>query len=486
MDTTMRTFHTICLFLLFSVTARAQTFNDFLGRVLSAPDSERTAIVDSFMLAVPRFPFVEFDTLCHFLYRGSAATVTVPGDANNWDPGGFPMTRLLTTDLWYFTRAFEPDARLDYKFVLNGTAWILDPRNPFQVSGGFGPNSELRMPAYIPAPEILYYPSIPHGTLRDTVFFSATLGNSRTVRVYTPPSYQSSTDSFPVILFHDGLEYVSLANANNVMDYLIAHDRIMPVIGVFVPPVNRTAEYAGAQMDQFTTFIVHELMPVIDARYRTRRDPAYRATLGASNGGNISLWIGYSHPETFGNIAAQSSNIVTEVASGFQSSPRLNLQLYMDLGTYDIPQLIPLVRSFIPILQLKGYPYRYEEYHEGHSWGNWRAHIDNALEMFFPGPAVSVGGEWEHATGFTLLHNYPNPFNPNTTIVFDVPVGTRHAVSLQIFDVLGRVVATLVNERLEPGRHTVNLDAAGLSSGIYLYRLTAGQQCATGKMMLLR
>jgi enterochelin esterase-like enzyme len=62
----------------------------------------------------------------------------------------------------------------------------------------------------------------------------------------------------------------------------------------------------------------------------------------------------------------------------------LDVKLYLDLGTYDIPMLIPLVRDFIPILQAGGYTYRYQEYHEGHSWGSWRTHIDDALEMFFP------------------------------------------------------------------------------------------------------
>ena len=89
-------------------------------------------------------------------------------------------------DLGYASRKFETDARLDCKFILNGSNWILDPRNPHQVTGGSGPNSELRMPAYVPSPEILYYPAIPHGTVTDTLIASDTLKNSRHVRVYTP------------------------------------------------------------------------------------------------------------------------------------------------------------------------------------------------------------------------------------------------------------------------------------------------------------
>ncbi len=477
----------ILLNLLFlSVSSFAQTFQDFILRVSSAPEGQRPAIVDSFMNAVGTFPLIEGTTNVHFVYRGSASSVTVPGDANNWTISALPMTRLSTTDLWYRSETYEPDARLDYKFVLNGSTWILDPRNPFTVSGGFGPNSELRLPHYVPAPEIIYYPNIPHGTLRDTTFFSTNLNNSRTIRIYTPPGYEASSDSFGVMVFHDGLEYVTLAQANNVLDYLIHHNRIKPVIGVFVPPVNRTAEYAGNQMVAFSSFIVNELMPYIDARYRTRRHPESRATLGASNGGNIALWLGLNHSNVFGNVAAQSSNIISSISSGFQNNPRLDLKLYLDLGTYDIPQLIPLVRNFIPILQTKGYIYQYNEYHEGHSWGNWRAHVDNALEMFFPATPVSVTETGLLPDGFALFQNYPNPFNPGTSISYRLSAISQ--VTLKVYDVLGREVATLVNEVKGPGEHSARFVADGLASGLasgtYFYRLTAGAHSITKKFVL--
>lgn len=371
----------------------AQTFDDFLDRVNDAPDSQKSAIVDSFMAAADLFPFIEQDALAHFIYRGSASRVNVPGDANSWDANASPMTKIQGTNLWYFTQAFESDARLDYKFVFNGSTWILDPLNPHQVSGGYGPNSELSMPQYVQPEEIIYRPEIPHGILRDTTFFSTHLGNSRTVRIYTPPGYEGSSDRYGMILFHDGLEYVTLAYANRVIDYLIWQGRIEPVIGVFVPPVNRTSEYAGGLKDEFSAFIVEELIPWVDARYRTRPEPACRATLGASNGGNIALWLGLHHADVFGLIAAQSSNVETSIANGFQDGPKLDLTFYLDIGTYDIAVLIPMVRNLRQIVEAKGYEYEYHEYHEGHSWGNWRAHIDDALALFFPTAPPGARGD---------------------------------------------------------------------------------------------
>lgn len=88
------------------------------------------------MAAVPSFPYLENDTLAHFVYRGSANYVNVPGDANEWNVNGSPMTRLSTTDLYYFTKSFESDARLEYKFYINGL-WMVDPRNPRTAPGTF-------------------------------------------------------------------------------------------------------------------------------------------------------------------------------------------------------------------------------------------------------------------------------------------------------------------------------------------------------------
>ena len=378
------------LVLIAASTATAQTFQDFVTRSAVVPDTQRQAVVDSFFAVSRSYPVADNDTTVFFVYQGGVSSATVPGDANNWDPSASPMTRVGGTNLWYSKRIFESDARLDYKFVVNGGTWILDPKNPSTATGGMGPNSELRMPKYVSAPEILYYPNIPHGTLHDTTYTSAALGNSRTVRVYTPPAYKSSHDSLPVILFHDGLEYVTLAQANNIIDYLIWKGHIRPIIAVFVPPVNRTPEYVSTQIAAFSAFIATELMPSIDAHYRTRRDPASRAVLEASNGGNISLWLGFNYPGSFGMVGAQSSYIHPSLFDGFQSSAKLKLKLYLDLGTYDIPQLIPMVRSFVPILQSKGYSVRYREYHEGHSWGNWRAHLAGALEFFFGNPSTGM------------------------------------------------------------------------------------------------
>jgi glucuronoarabinoxylan endo-1,4-beta-xylanase len=86
-------------------------------------------------------------------------------------------------------------------------------------------------------------------------------------------------------------------------------------------------------------------------------------------------------------------------------------------------------------------------------------------------------------TQFTL-GNYPNPFNASTVISYKLPGNSQ--VTLKLFDVLGREVATLVDEAQSGGDHLVRWDASRFSSGVYLYRLTANDLVQTRKMVLLK
>lgn len=85
---------------------------------------------------------------------------------------------------------------------------------------------------------------------------------------------------------------------------------------------------------------------------------------------------------------------------------------------------------------------------------------------------------------YKLYDAYPNPFNPATTIKFELP--KSGFVKLEVFDILGRKMRTLVNQQLKSGTYTVDFDAAGLSSGMYVYRIQAGSFAASKKIILLK
>ncbi|MGB5530304.1 MAG: T9SS type A sorting domain-containing protein, partial [Ignavibacteriaceae bacterium] len=85
---------------------------------------------------------------------------------------------------------------------------------------------------------------------------------------------------------------------------------------------------------------------------------------------------------------------------------------------------------------------------------------------------------------YILEQNYPNPFNPSTTIEYSLP--QNGFVTLKVYNVLGKEVATLINGQNEAGKHRVNFDATGLNSGVYFYRIESSSFVDTKKMILLR
>ncbi len=119
--------------------------------------------------------------------------------------------------------------------------------------------------------------------------------------------------------------------------------------------------------------------------------------------------------------------------------------------------------------------------------GEGRKKTDNSLgvlikKYFIPSITMDVPNETPSPTSFTLEQNYPNPFNPSTTIVFTIPVEAR--VTLKVYDVLGKEVATLINESNHPvGTHKVSFDGQNLPSGVYFYKLNTPEYSLTKKMV---
>ena len=109
--------------------------------------------------------------------------------------------------------------------------------------------------------------------------------------------------------------------------------------------------------------------------------------------------------------------------------------------------------------------------------------IDDFTFVSF-GTTTTAEEETSLPAEYSLSQNYPNPFNPSTTIHYELP--TRSHVVLKVFNVLGQEVTTLVDEAKLAGRHQVRWDADGFSSGVFLYRLQAGEFVETKKLILLK
>jgi enterochelin esterase-like enzyme len=379
-----------------SADAKCPPSDQLLSRLNSVSDARaKSKYVDDLVACVPPSgaPLMDKGTKdgfgrAIFLYRGPATLVALAGDMNGWIPSE-AFTPVSGTNLFFLSREYELDARLDYKFVLNDKEWIFDPMNPRRIEGGVGANSTFAMPGYTPPPELTPGPSLRHGTIENFSFASHILNNERQVKVYLPWGYHDSRERYKTLYVQDGLDYLNLGKINEIVDAMIDEKEIAPIVMVLVPPADRNKEYL-ANAD-FARAFATELVPAIDAKYRTKADPGSRAVLGSSLGGLISIQLAGQYPQVFANCAGQSTAIFADTDLDKLVTARKDaVKFHLDVGTYETAvfkiNLLEGNSRLRDSLQSRGYALEYMEVHEGHSWGNWPARIPQALRFFWAIP----------------------------------------------------------------------------------------------------
>lgn len=341
-------------------------------------------------------PITHHDSVL-FVYTGAATKVEWMGDFNGW---GYDKsfrnkgTQIGTSGMWYLKASFPADARLDYKILLNGTQWILDPRNPHQQWSGVGggsPNSELRMPAWKEEPAQQDGIAKAKGVVKsDLLFNSQRLGYQVMYSLYLPHGYDA-TVKMPTVYVTDGYEYMHprMGNMVTVLDNLIAQGKIKPVIAVFIDhrePINRSNNKrmtALAMNASYYDFMAKELVPYIEAHYAAEPQPGSRAIIGTSMGGLAATYFAFSPQSVFGLAGIQSPAFWTQprIYELCQNPDNPMLKVSMTTGT--INDSFKETRKMQEILRGTACQFTYREVNEGHSWGNWRGLIDDILLDFF-------------------------------------------------------------------------------------------------------
>jgi hypothetical protein len=208
---------------------------------------------------------------------------------------------------------------------------------------------------------------------------------------------------------------------------------------------------------------------------------------GGANVGNVHFPPNGASDYDYGN-----TTVVTSYAQNWFRYPYLfqqTAQVNVSTWIYKTPE--PLAEG----LDQLGYLYwfynhmpRYKGITEGilNNWWLYFLDYDAAISLAAGTPPLGVRGGAASAPGGTyrLGQNFPNPFNPETTITFTLP--SRTAVSLAVYDILGRRIATLVEGSLPAGLHAAVWDGNACASGVYFYRLLAPGFAQTKKMLMLR
>lgn len=256
------------------------------------------------------------------LLAPDATSVSVTGD---WPGGIHTTTTPMASDavgVWSVTVGpLKPEFWI-YTFTVNGVT-VLDPRN-LQTRRN---TTRIENTLIVPGPESADYAvnPVPHGTVSLQWYASPTVAATRRVAVYTPPGYEGGTARYPVLyLLHGGSgdedAWNACGRAAQILDNLIAQGRARPMI-VVMPNANTTriaapdlvpappslpASRDPARFPRFPESLVKDLVPFIDATYRTLADREHRAVAGLSVGGAQTMYAAFNHLDQFAWVAAFS------------------------------------------------------------------------------------------------------------------------------------------------------------------------------------
>jgi enterochelin esterase-like enzyme len=364
----------------------APTFETWRRRIEAAPPGNGEDVA-RFLEVVRTLgsPMIDGPAVTFVYHDPHAQRVAVGGEFNQWSRTGdlAIMEQIDDSGIFHYTLNLSESARLEYKFIVDGE-WKLDPLCPNVIDNGVGgQNSYFVVGQFHEPPELEAVDSVPHGHIEEFEFASERLGNRRAVYVYLPPGYDANADPLPALYVHDGGEYLNRAQLPVVLDNLIHAGAIAPLIAVMVDPVNRMTEYR--LNDAYVDFVVSDLIPHIDGRFRTLKSCEGRSVMGASLGGLISVYLALARPDLFSQAASQSGAflLAEDGILALARGARATQSFYFDVGKYE-PRFIPSHLVLVEALRARGCRCFLQELAGGHNWTSWRAHLKDLLVFLWP------------------------------------------------------------------------------------------------------
>lgn len=343
------------------------------------------------------------------LYAPELDSVTVRGTFTS-DESPIATIEMVKNDTGLFEAKTGPLASdmYVYTYIADGIS-MLDPNNKIVVRDG----SYIENRLVIPGETFNLYDvkDVPHGRLNTLWYPSPTVGMDRRMIVYTPPGYETSGESYPVLyLLHGGggdeEAWTSRGRANYIMDNLIASGQAEPMIVVMTNGVPSVPAAPGERpvasvMEQrsnsgisamvtgkFEESLVKDIIPFIEQNFRAIPDAGLRAIAGLSMGGYHTLKITFQNPGIFNYIGVMSMGLFRSVNKAElseqikvlkESNPRL---YYIGCGKYDALVYQGLM-ELLALYDELGFKYMYHETDGGHSWNNWRLYLSEIATLFF-------------------------------------------------------------------------------------------------------
>lgn len=312
--------------------------------------------------------------------KAPAWATHILSDRTDWTRQPTPVSEMQTFDL-------PDDAYFEYAFVDNEGEKKPDPANSNPIlNPWWNFASNLSGPDYRPDAMALVAGKAPLGQVLRLRVESKVLGQTRHLLVYSPAGMARTP--LPHILFQDGKAYFGWGRMPQVLDSMLAAERIGPAHLVFVPPVQRTAEYAFNP--QYHDFLLQEVLPLVEDRVPC---DGRRVAWGASLGGLLSAQLAWSRTDLFQKVVTQSGAYLfsedMDLKNPFQGNESFVKQVlsegarplswHLDCGTLE--WLLDSNRHLLAALREKGMPANLLERNAGHNWVNWRNGLAAGLEF---------------------------------------------------------------------------------------------------------
>lgn len=305
--------------------------------------------------------------------------------------GRHEMERDSVSGVWTLTLGPAEADMYPYCYIVDGVS-IMDPEcDQYFPNEGFK-NSLLDIPGRT-APLIHSIQDVPHGEVSYVTYYSQTLGIYNNALVYTPPTYGETEKEYPVFYLISGTTdteevYYKVGRVNYILDNLIAQGAAQDMIVVlpYGNPGKLLKEPADFRLDLFGQDLMNDLMPYVEANYRTINDRDHRAIGGFSRGGNQGLMNGLLHLDKFSYLCSYSSFTSTDLPKVYDNAKQTNEKIHLfwlGVGTDDF--LYGSARDYMEFLDQKGIrnvkEFTYDKF--GHTWMNAKYFLDHTLRLLF-------------------------------------------------------------------------------------------------------
>jgi enterochelin esterase family protein len=309
-------------------------------------------------------------------------------------------TRAMTKDaqgVWSLTTEPLPPSIYLYSFTVDGVT-IADPVNPRVKLRSRTSASMVEVPSQPPA--LWQERDVPHGSVTiEWQKSSALNGETRSIWIYTPPGYEKAPASrqYPVLyLFHGSNDtaggWVLAGQANYILDNLIAEGKAVPMVVVMpyghAVPFGSPRELQAKNAQLYEDYILKDVRPLVETKYRVSKDRARRAIAGLSMGGGQSLHIGLRHLDLFSAVgafsAAAPTNAETVFASALGNAKATNEKLkllWIACGKDD--SLLDRNAKLSEVLKARGIRHTYLATEGAHTYTVWRTYLGEFVPLLF-------------------------------------------------------------------------------------------------------